>query len=438
MMLLGVVLPDEYFSKIKKLISEEFPMIQAHYIIYKDYRDAPDLIRERQDDFDAIIFGGCAPYECCTEKLHQKVFWNYIPCSGSTLLCALIGANFKGWDITKLSIDTYSFPMLAEAYNEFGVEEERMQKIRIFSGDRTDRYYIDSSYEFHRRNYLDGVTSGCITALVQVSRKLKDSGIPHMLAAPTYHILREKISEAEQVYRAKKNATGRIAVIFINIDYPTDHPFKVESEYSFMLEKSRIDHQIFRYADQLSASVSISDPRSYIIFTTKEILEAETQIYKEVKLLSWIEKVSFHSVSVGIGNGDNVAAARKNALLALLRAKEIQKNSAYVMLSDGQYIGPIYSLSEIKVPNKEDHRLVMLAKLLDLSTETVCRLHAFAARCQNTTFTTKELASEMGISRRSADRLVEKLELAGKATVEGYHVMGQKGRPSRAIKLKLF
>ena len=50
-------------------------------------------------------------------------------------------------------------------------------------------------------------------------------------------------------------------------------------------------------------------------------------------------------------------------------------------------------------------------------------------------FTSGELAEEFGNTRRSMNRIIEKLEKAGFASVDGTRMMSDTGRPTRIIKL---
>lgn len=436
-MRLCCVLPGIYYLKVSNLILNEYPMIQPEYIIYDDYKETPKLLRDKQKQYDAVLFGGQSPYDYCVKVLRQEVYWNYVPRAGSTLLRALLEATLRGWDITRLSIDTYGRDMLTEVFSEFGVNERKLD-FKIFEGNRADKNYIQRAFEFHRYNHLSGATSGCVTSLVKVAEALEKEGILHIMTYPTYNILREKLNKAEQMYRIKKNAESRIAVIMIKIDYPADYPLKVESEYHFMMEKNQISKQIYRYANEINASVSESDERNFLLFTSSEILEAETMSYKRLKLLSWIENVTPHTVSVGIGNGANVVMARRYALLAMLKAAGLPRNTAYALLAGGQYIGPISSRQNAHVPARGGNKITSIANNLGVSTSTIQRLSAFVSINGNNSFTSEELARGMGISRRSADRLIVKLELSGYAATEGLHMVKAKGRPARIIKLNLF
>ena len=110
-MRMAVVLPktqvEIYYQRFTTVFENEFAEIETEYIFYKDYKEAPGLIKDRQRDFDAIIFDGSASYFYTESQLKQETIWLYLPREGSAIYRALLLAYRRGWDITRLSFDTY-------------------------------------------------------------------------------------------------------------------------------------------------------------------------------------------------------------------------------------------------------------------------------------------------------------------------------------------
>lgn len=227
-MKLCMVMPYLFYLKVNDLILNEYPTIMPYYMIYDDYKETPDLLRDKQKKYDAVLFFGQSPYEYCLQFLRQEIFWDYVPSAGTTLLRALLEATLRGWDINRLSIDTYSHDLLVETFSEFGADKSKLD-IKIFKGNRTDADYVTKATAFHKRNlrYGSGRGCGCVTALIKVAEALEKDGLPYIIAQPTYNILREKLYEALRIYRAKRNAKGLIAVMVVKIDYPTDYPTSI-------------------------------------------------------------------------------------------------------------------------------------------------------------------------------------------------------------------
>jgi hypothetical protein len=205
----------------------------------------------------------------------------------------------------------------------------------------------------------------------------------------------------------------------------------------------RIAQQVYQYAERIQASVSESSIHDYTLFSTQAIIEADTQGYRDLPLLSWLEKVTVYLISVGIGQGETVAQARQNAMHALLKARRHARGAAYALLRDGQYVGPLFGGQDdnLFLSNMEsaqyDILLKTAAEKTGLSVNMIYRLHALLLERKSDLYTSEELAQGLHCSKRSADRLIERLENVGYAKIEGKISSHDHGRPSRIIRIKL-
>jgi DNA-binding MarR family transcriptional regulator len=102
-------------------------------------------------------------------------------------------------------------------------------------------------------------------------------------------------------------------------------------------------------------------------------------------------------------------------------------------------------LSEAIYPDSSDIGIVdtiadplfkVISQASGLSINNIYRLHCIKEKTKKDSFTSGELAEEFGNTRRSMNRLIEKLEKAGYAVVAGSRMMADTGRPSRVIQLK--
>ena len=60
---------------------------------------------------------------------------------------------------------------------------------------------------------------------------------------------------------------------------------------------------------------------TYLLFSTKNILETQTNYFKDIKLLHNISENSLNIISMGIGYGDTVQDAKYNATLGMEKPK---------------------------------------------------------------------------------------------------------------------
>ena len=127
-MRMGIILPktqsEIYYQRFQAVFSRDFQEVEVEYLFYGDYKESPDLLRHRQKDFDAVIFAGSASYFFTESNLRQETAWLYLPREGSAIYRALLLALRRGWDITRLSFDSYEYDMLDPERAAFAAARE--------------------------------------------------------------------------------------------------------------------------------------------------------------------------------------------------------------------------------------------------------------------------------------------------------------------------
>ena len=86
-------------------------------------------------------------------------------------------------------------------------------------------------------------------------------------------------------------------------------------------------------------------------------------------------------------------------------------------------------------PPPQEQAAEFFARKIQVSTETLGKIRQ-CLRTQGDTLTSDQLARGMGITERSVNRIIARLEEAGCVTVVGKHSAG-KGRPARVMKIAL-
>ena len=428
------VLPETLvLKKIRHIMETEFSYMNAEYLIYQDYRKAGELLRGRQGEFDAVVFSGRLPYIWSKERIKQETIWSYIPRSGSTLLSTLMKLMQEGYDLQKISFDTLNEDMLKEAFLEMGYDFTPM----VFKGDGLDTNYDEEIYEFHRRMLREKKAQIAMTMVYSVEKQLKEDGLPVIFAVPTYNIIREQIQLMERYSKLRKEAAEQVAVMMIAIEYPSEYSIMKESEEHYLEERRKIERRIYQYADRMMGCVVEMSPRSYMILSTKTVMEKETEEYRRIELLEQLDKDSLYTVSIGIGIAVQAAQAKKNAVTAMLWARRHQRSSVYIRFEGGSYIGPVYNMERGKGGREMDSRLNEMAETAQLSVNTLYNIYCFATSQPNRYFTSWELAEGIHISKRSADRILRRLEDCGYVKVVGKRITGKSGRPTRVLRFNI-
>ena len=439
-MRMGIILPktqsEIYYQRFQAVFSRDFQEVEVEYLFYGDYKESPDLLRHRQKDFDAVIIAGSASYFFTESNLRQETAWLYLPREGSAIYRALLLALRRGWDITRLSFDSYEYDMLLEVYRELGYSEDKL-RIHCYKGNLRNPDYNQLVMNFHRDCLASGQVSGCITRLSMVANLMEEQQVPYVFAYPTIDTIREQISFAQKLVMAMENGWGQFSVLAIHIDLPPDYTFLVSSDYSIAADRLQIANHIYRYANLIRGTALEQGVRDYIIISTMDFVESQTNFYKNLPLMDWLAKGCPYTISVGIGCAETVAEAHRLAGIALRKCLQRKKSAAMVQFGDGTFL---FVRAGGNAPSENASELDQwqeVAQRSGVSASTIYRIAELIHRTQTDSFTAQELADGLRIGRRSADRVLEKLEAAGYASVAGRELSGKKGRPARVTRIFL-
>lgn len=434
-MKVGLVSSRYYVDIVKNIVKQEFDDIDLVPLTYANFAEATELVRRYQSRFDALIFSGRGAFESSAASVSQTVIWRILTRHSDRLLRTLLIASIQGMDITHISCDTYDKTILNEVFKEIGIKNPCIQ-VYPYGENPTHPTYLDDLIQFHVNNYQSGKANFCITLLNHVYKELSNQGVPCYFALPTYQCVRETLQDVRLRYMAQYNQRSQIVVLMAKIDTPNKYSIIGKDEYQFHADKQIISEHIYRFANKIKAAVLETSYNTYILFSTKHILESETKGFNRIALLDDIEQSALHTVSVGIGYGITASEAKYHAVLAMEKAESIPKCSAYMMAEDGRCYGPL-SQEERQQPLQPiiDEKLYRIASNTQLSINRINQLNTIMRRNRQDCFTTKELAAQCNISIRSMDRILNRLEEKGYAELVGRRIVGKTGRPSRIMRL---
>ena len=134
---------------------------------------------------------------------------------------------------------------------------------------------------------------------------------------------------------------------------------------------------------------------------------------------------------MGIGIGSAMLVAKSRATMALNHAVKEHSGTSFLAESEDRALTPL-DTGAVPAP---DQAAAFFARKIQVSTDTLDKIRR-CLRSQGDTLTADQLARGMGITIRSVNRIVSRLEEAGCVTVVGRHSTG-KGRPARVMKIAL-
>lgn len=393
-------------------------------------------LKSQLQHLDGLYYTGLIPYELVNHAIHTDLPSVYIEHDQSKLQRTLLEASLiKNYDISRVSIDSYSQATVDTTYQEIGLSPKD-QELHIAPLNVLNHQLLEDLYGYHRDRHLQDHTSFAITGISNVYEQLVAHEIPALLIKPTSDAIKHTLHNLLLQITSVNNSESQIVVISIEIDIPNEYNLLLENEYQLLLEKNHVSEEVYQFTQRIQGAVVETGTHNYQIFSTRKHVESETNHLQSLPVLRRIKNNTSHTVSIGIGFGTTARQAKYNASTGLNKALKKGGNQAYIVSDSGRY-GPILADAEDENPADliTDSIFQIISNKTGISINSVYRIHCIKEQSKKDLFTSKELAFEFGTSPRSMNRIIGKLEAGGYITVEGCKIINGAGRPSRILKL---
>ena len=433
-MKIALLAPKIMGKDILKMAKKDIRDVDISLLIYNDYRNCVNLLKSHEKKYDGIVFAGLAAYAYSKVYLTPNSIWEYLPLQNGSLTNSLLQAVYAGYDIKNISIDLYSYSDLSEIFKILNVDLQTV-KVNSLHLKIDNEYYNEIAFNFHKRNYEENKEVCIITAFNTVHHKLLENNITNFMTVPTRVLIKDTFQKVILKYNAKVNKESQIVIGYIQINFPNEYSIINMHEYYYVKEKNKISEMIYSFAQDIKAAVTEVSFNMYQLVSTRNVLEVETDNFREFEILNSVSQNSLHNLSIGFGYGKTADEAKLNANLAMIKSKKIGQNCLYVIYENKEVIGPITNISE-KKEQKIDSKLMIIAEDCNVSIKKIFSIYNAIDKYQKNVFTPKEIADICKMSIRSTNKLLTVLENHGYTEIVGKKFSNGSGRPTRIIKFK--
>ena len=257
-------------------------------------------------------------------------------------------------------------------------------------------------------------------------------GIPCVRIYPAEEIVQEQVYHLQILDLSARENQGKLAVIAIRFDYTFDSEQDLFiREWEKMQYQNEFREQVYAAAQRMEAAVFGDGLDHFFILTTRSMLmNAFLKSKEHWKLLRFGQRSPEFRVWMGIGIGSAMLVAKSRATMALNHAVKEHSGTSFLAEGEDQSLTPL----DTGAPPQEQ-AAEFFARKIQVSMETLDKIRQ-CLRSHGDTLTSDQLAEGMGITTRSVNRIISRLEEAGCVTVVGKHSTG-KGRPARVMKIAL-
>ena len=222
---------------------------------------------------------------------------------------------------------------------------------------------------------------------------------------------------------------GQNASVQIYFDYSFDQETDLSlREWEKIHYQNEMRELIYSAAHRMGAAAFSEGASIFYIMSSRPVLMREfIQNGEYQKILFHGQRTPHNRLWIGIGYGDSPMEAKSRAAMALNHSIADRSGANYIAEDEHQF-------TEIKTEEPIDHTAYFLHRLR-ISSSTYEKLKEILQK-HNQEITSAKLAEEMGITERSANRLILRLEQENCVTTIG-KISNGRGRPARIMKITL-
>lgn len=426
---LGVIGEQHTINRFNEIISDYKEFVPHIYIDEKEEL-YPDIILKNNNIIDVWLVFDQIFYnkiKATINKLDKPIYC--IPYRGASLFKVLCSLIYKRYKIEEISMDTVPYFDLVR-----GLEEMDIDFTDIHCLEDKGNLKILDYFNYHYNLYMSGKTKVAITRSSYLKKLLEESGIPAVNVIPLRVTIRAILNMILNKSRIKNLEATQIAVQVFSFEinaYQT--PYSVDDIFS---KKIAITQKLLKYSKKILGSLKTTVDGNYYIFTTRGILEKETNNFTSEVEFEELAEIQKNLIATGIGIGNSAREAEANALIALKQAINHKKGSWFVVLNDKTISGPLGKSYQLNYSYNSE--LLTEASLkTTLSITTLSKVKNVLEMYGRNTISSQELAIAMQMLPRSARRILNCLLLNGYAEEIGEESPENKGRPRKIYKINL-
>ncbi|QXE21096.1 hypothetical protein [Clostridium sp. 001] len=379
-------------------------------IPYENLNDVENLFIKNMPLVDAFLLGGELIFSKISDDLKSTVPCFYLTVSNEDLyklFLKLIIENNK-FDFSRTYID-----FLNETNDYMGIKEilpkDNFPYTYYFKNDNT---IYEKVLDKHIELWENGLIDISITRVGNLEKPLKDMGIKTFYISPSSKNVMNALAKAVNYVKIKNFEDSQITIGHISICdiKPHNTTFNYEEEVRLLaLNKSLID---FQHEHNLPNSIVRNDINFEIIIS-KKILKELTGNYKYCSLLNYIKTSNTFNLNIGWGIGSTIMEARKRSISANIEANRYDKNCSFILNEQDQIIGPLSENICIHFIEHNNSDIELISSKTKLSSVTILKLIGITKKLNTNEVSSDDLSFYMGITIRSANRILNKLCKSG-------------------------
>lgn len=419
----GLIGPEAIVERMLRVI-QSFPSFQPAARAADTEEEAIEAALELGRSAEALVLSGAPSHRALKLSKELQVPAYFVPLNGSGLYKTIFAAHRAGRLAGGIAVDSLTEAMAARTLADLGLEDV---KLTVYDGPAYAS--ADKLVAFHRELAEAGRCGVSFTGVWQVAEQLGRLSLPCELIVPSDQDIIVTLERALLSTESRRSKESQIVVGMLSVDRFEQMARIRSSEHELQKLKLDIHRMALQYVELLDGYLTPVGSDEYLFFTTRGIFEKETGGYKTIPLSKDVYQSFGLSLSVGIGFGTTAGEAGTHARSALRKAKEAGGNACYIVREDETLIGPLEMADPVQaILAPTDASLIRQAEEAGMTSAYLSKLLYHMARHHKYEYKVQELAELLGITVRSAHRLLGQWIDGGLVDVAAYEKV-PRGRP---------
>jgi hypothetical protein len=399
---IGVIGASDVVKKLMAVI-KEFPTLRPVVREIGKVEEAPAHAEALAKETEVLFVFGPVAHRLVKERVHASVPVVQAPLTGAGLYKALFRALQTGRLSVGISVDTLTKTMVSRTLRDLGLEDIR---VTVYNGPAWAS--PDKLAAFHIQQAASGASSLAVTGVAAVAEELEARQIPVEHLVPSEQDMIVALERALLSTESRRNKESQIVVGMLAVDDFGSLVLKKSSELEVQKLKLDIHRMVLNYVESLDGYLTQIGEGEYLFFTTRGIFERETGGYKTIYLAKDARSSYGITLSLGVGFGASANEAGMNARAALRKSREAGGNACFIIREDQTLIGPLEMSDPVQaVLPPTDAELIRKAENAGMTSAYLSKLLTHTSKTGKYDYKAHELADVLGITIRSAHRLLQ-------------------------------
>ena len=283
--------------------------------------------------------------------------------------------------------------------------------------------------ETHISLWKKGLTDLSITHIGSITNKLEKEGIPTIFMYPSQYSIVNQLTHIitdVQLFYLKENQPCFGSIMIDKADNSTDIEMK-----EIMLHKALLE-----YNKENPSLIIQKNPNLEIIISYGDLKEI-TKNFSCCFLQQYLQKTLKFKVNIGWGIGKDLHQAKLNAVNANKEAAHNFPGNSIIITASNEVIGPLGLEICHSYFNTTNTQFEKLSNILGITTLQINKIISILDKQHSNELAADDLAYHLGVTSRTANRILNKLEEKGAADVKFTKQEKLRGRPKKIYAVDL-